>query len=448
MQTELVELRRELADQASLTSLTDGRLVEASEQLEMAMLDKEVAEERAEASEAEAEGLRERLAIVEVELKVVKDAATSGGEEGGDAARSSLAYVQLEKHNERLKEALIRHVFPVLLENECADPLHRLRDISHETENDQRRKITELERDLAGLDDIQGMSRFLYPLKPSVQGADCIHSAIRGISIPTLQCGSPDRGPQKPIGRRPWCRGDVGPAHGAQFDARRGLSRTRILPAPCSWLISLQKIEEMRIIIEDLEALKELSDELEENHVETERALQDDIGLLLILPKRNTFTDILVVQNRRKPRFARTWARSRRSKTICKITRTQSDSSETWSSSFNRAPPISSSPIRVADYPFSDLDALRTQSQTAQTESATHATQSAAMMSLNLKLQSSALKNQAKTIDLELRRIEAKEGRELLSIVHVRVTVTAHRRISDSICVIAIFAAGVHRLGF
>lgn len=41
------------------------------------------------------------------------------------------------------------------------------------------------------------------------------------------------------------------------------------------------------------------------------------------------------------------------------------------------------------------------------------------MMTLNLKLQSSALKNQAKTIDLELRRIEAREGRELLAIVQV-----------------------------
>ena len=40
----------------------------------------------------------------------------------------------------------------------------------------------------------------------------------------------------------------------------------------------MQKIEEMRITIEDLEALKELNDELEENHVETEKALQEDIG--------------------------------------------------------------------------------------------------------------------------------------------------------------------------
>lgn len=34
----------------------------------------------------------------------------------------------------------------------------------------------------------------------------------------------------------------------------------------------------MKAEIEDLEALKELGDELEENHVETEKALQEEIG--------------------------------------------------------------------------------------------------------------------------------------------------------------------------
>jgi dynactin 1 len=34
----------------------------------------------------------------------------------------------------------------------------------------------------------------------------------------------------------------------------------------------------MKMIIEDLEALKELADELEENHVETEKQMQEEIG--------------------------------------------------------------------------------------------------------------------------------------------------------------------------
>jgi hypothetical protein len=42
-------------------------------------------------------------------------------------------------------------------------------------------------------------------------------------------------------------------------------------------------------------------------------------------------------------------------------------------------------------------------------------------MSLNLKLQSSASKNQAKTIELEIKKLEANEIRELLGIVQVIV---------------------------
>jgi dynactin 1 len=72
----------------------------------------------------------------------------------------------------------------------------------------------------------------------------------------------------------------------------------------------------------------------------------------------------------------------------------------------------------------SELDALRAQTQTAQSESATAASQTAAMMSLNLKLQSSASKNQAKNIELEIKKLEARETRELLGIVQVRRSMT------------------------
>jgi dynactin 1 len=44
----------------------------------------------------------------------------------------------------------------------------------------------------------------------------------------------------------------------------------------------------MRITIEDLEALKELNDELEENHIETEKALQEEIGQSLMPTQPST----------------------------------------------------------------------------------------------------------------------------------------------------------------
>ena len=109
LQTDLIATRRELADAQQLSQLHDSRVVDSQEQMEMAMLDKEMAEERAEAAEAELEEVKERLAVVEVELQVVRDGGE--GEPGGEAVvKQSLAYVQLEKQNQRLKEALIRCV--------------------------------------------------------------------------------------------------------------------------------------------------------------------------------------------------------------------------------------------------------------------------------------------------------------------------------------------------
>jgi dynactin 1 len=75
LQTELIDTRRELADARQLSELSESRNLDSLEQLEMTMLDKEVAEERAEAAEAELEEMKEKLAVVEVELEVIKEGA-------------------------------------------------------------------------------------------------------------------------------------------------------------------------------------------------------------------------------------------------------------------------------------------------------------------------------------------------------------------------------------
>lgn len=74
-QTELIETRRELADAKQLSELSEARNLDTLEQLEMAMLDREVAEERAETAQSELEELKEKLAVVEVELEVIKEGA-------------------------------------------------------------------------------------------------------------------------------------------------------------------------------------------------------------------------------------------------------------------------------------------------------------------------------------------------------------------------------------
>ncbi|TBU58180.1 dynactin [Dichomitus squalens] len=324
-QTELIATKRELADAQQLAQLAESRILDTQEQLEMSMLDKEMAEERAEVAEADLEELREKLAILEVELQHLREGRD--GEEGGGESnvKQSLAYIQLEKQNERLKEALVR-----------------LRDLTQETELEQRRRIAEMEKDVTNLDEIQTQYE-----------ATLGKLANAEVQIEDLK---------------------------AQLDDALGAEDLLVQLTERNLMLG-EKIEEMRITIEDLEALKELNDELEENHMETEKALQEEIDA----------KDVQIHEQSRK---------------IQGLEEACQD--------------LEGTIVQFRELVLSlqtELDTLRAETQTAQHESATAASQTAAMMSLNLKLQSSASKNQARHIDLEVKKIEAREARELLNIV-------------------------------
>ncbi|KAF8481025.1 dynein associated protein-domain-containing protein [Russula ochroleuca] len=322
-QTELIEARRELADARQLSELAEARNLDSLEQLEMAMLDREVAEERAEATQSELEELKEKLAVVEVELEVIKEGASVEGSSSNVA--SSLAYIQLEKQNARLKEALIR-----------------LRDVSQETEQEQRRRIAGMEKDVMSVEDLSAQLE-----------STLIKLANADTQIEDLKLQLDD-------------------ALGAEELVVQLTERTLMLG---------EKIEEMRVTIEDLEALKELGEELEENHVETERAMQDEI-------------------NEKDVQLAERQQRIESLEEACQdLERTIGRFRELV--------------IQLE----SELEMLRSETQNAQHESATAASQTAAIMSMNLKLQSAATRNQARNIDHELKRIEANEFKEMLDIV-------------------------------
>ncbi|KAH8834970.1 dynactin [Flagelloscypha sp. PMI_526] len=330
LQTDLTEARRDLSDAQQLHSLSEGRMVDAQEQLEMAMLDKEVAEERAELAESELEDAKERLAILEVELEVMKEGAELEDDDPEDG-KGTRAYIQLEKHNERLKDALIR-----------------LRDITQETEIEQRRRISDLEKDLIGIDDLQCRSKS-FPNYETTQ----IKLANAEIQIEDLKM---------------------------QLDDALGAEDVLVQLTERNLMLS-EKIEEMRITIEDLEALKELNDELEENHIETEKGLYEDLEA-----KEAELRD--------------------RQRTITQLEDLTQDLEGT----------ISQFRDLVLEQQ-SELNNLRSTTESAQTQSEAAKSQAATVMSLNLRLQSSASKNQARIIELEIKRLEAKEAHELLNIV-------------------------------
>ncbi|KAH8119806.1 dynactin [Phellopilus nigrolimitatus] len=325
LQQEITSNRRALADSEQLQATNENRMLDAQEQLEMAMLDKEVAEERAEAAEMELQSLQEKFESLEVELESLNEGGATAGGEVEDSIKSSIAYNQLEKHNDRLKEALIR-----------------LRDVSRETEQEQRHRIAELERELQGVEELHSQ----------------YDSSLGKLSNAEIQIDE--------------LKAQLDDALGAEEMLEQLTERNLVLG---------EKIAEMTITIEDLEALKELNDELEENHVETEKQLQEEIE--------------------QKDSQSREQAH--------KISDLE-DACQDFEGTINQFRELV---LQLQ----AELDILRTQNQNAQDESATVASQTAAMMSVNLKLQSSASKNQARLIELELRKIELKETKELLGIV-------------------------------
>ncbi|KAJ3710076.1 hypothetical protein C8R42DRAFT_541473, partial [Lentinula raphanica] len=222
-QTEITSLKQEVNELKAQVKLWEERKETVESELEMCMLDKEMAEEKAEIANTELEAVKEQLAEVEVEVEVLreeKELWQLENEDGGKT-KDTLAYIQLEKQNERLKEALLR-----------------LRDMTQETDQDQRRRIAEMEKDLATFEDLQSQ------LSTTTVKLSNAETQIEDLKL------------------------QLDDALGAEDILVQLTERNLVLG---------EKIEEMRITIEDLEALKELSDELEENHIETEKALQADI---------------------------------------------------------------------------------------------------------------------------------------------------------------------------
>lgn len=105
LQKELQRVKQEakdaLVEQQSKMHDSD----EFQELLEMATLDKEMAEEKAEALQAELDQAKQKIEELAVDLELLR---AESGDKGGDGAASSLEIKQLEQQNARLKETLVK----------------------------------------------------------------------------------------------------------------------------------------------------------------------------------------------------------------------------------------------------------------------------------------------------------------------------------------------------
>ncbi|BEJ17135.1 hypothetical protein CspHIS471_0605360 [Cutaneotrichosporon sp. HIS471] len=347
---EIVKLKRENSDMRSENELLESQRQDAFDQAEMATLDREVAEEKSEAAEAETERLNEKIQELELEVAVLKEENAEydkpiDGLAGG--AHTSIAYIQLEKHNERLKDAVIQ-----------------LRDMLHDSEKEYKLKIHDLEKELSSNTDLSG--RF------DLTTAKLAHSEAQVEDL----------------------KQQLDDALGAE-DLLEELTERNLQMS--------DKMEEMRATIDDLEALKELNDELEESHAESAKQLEGEIdGVTAQLKEegaRSAELEALVVDM------------------------------EATIGQFRE----------LVHNLQAEIDELREQQASQEHDSAAASKESQALLNLNLKLQSSAVKTQSKTVDLELKKLEATQLAEHLRIIQAYLPEAYLESEADSVSALLFF---------
>lgn len=348
---ELTELKKQLKDSES--SLLDIEAIQAEHDavVEMATLDREMAEETAEVLKTEVEALRSKNEELGLELDILREENQEMGREMSPEERTGQGWLQMERSNERLREALLR-----------------LRDVTQEQEAELKDQIKALEEEVT---DFTTMKSEYEEMKEKLLGTEADVDDLRQ---------------------------QLEAALGAEDMIEELTERNMTLQ---------EQTEELRATIEDLESLKELNDELEVNHVEAEKQLQEEID----------FRDSLINENLRRS--------AHQQQTI--------DDYEYTISRFRD----------LVTTLQADLEDMRASQQITDKEAEDLSSRSRAMLDLNMKLQLSASKTQVKTIDLELRRLEAEEASEHLSIVQLFLPEAFHAE-RDSVLALLRFK----RIGF
>ena len=326
-QQELTDLRKQLKEAEAKFETIENLQAEHDIVVEMATLDREMAEETAEVLKTELEALKQKAEELELEVEVLREENAELGGEMSPEEKTSQGWLQMERNNERLREALIR-----------------LRDMTQQTESELRDEIKSLEEDVRELASVKD------------------HFESTKERLAQSEAGVED------------LRQQLDNALGAEDMIEELTERNMSMN---------EQIEELKATIEDLESLKEINDELEINHVETEKEMQEDID----------FKDSIIAEQARRAAQ-------------------QDEAMEDMEYTLSRF-------RELVTNLQNDLDDMRASHAVTETESEQLNSRSRAMMDLNMKLQVSAAKTQIKTIDLELRRLDAQEASEHLAIVQL-----------------------------
>ncbi|KAJ1896591.1 hypothetical protein LPJ81_004708 [Coemansia sp. IMI 209127] len=326
-QEDIRALKTKVKEIGAERERTEASYSEAMDMVEMLSVDKEMAEEKAESLAQEISAMREQLDEASTNLDVYR-------QEGGDhsAVLSSgdrnsatvLEFTQLQKQNERLKEALVR-----------------LRDVTTENESQLNQKIKVLEREVQT---VQELADENGTLKENI--------AVRDSQIEDLKERLDD-------------------SFGAEEMIEDLSERNLTLSG---------KVEELQSTVESLEALCEVNNEMDEARTEEMQGLRAEIDKLNVVAND-------------------------KNRSIDKL----EEAVAVFQYNIGQYRDLVSSLQ-------SDVQRLREREQAQATEAATVSSRTQEMESLSLQLRSTILKTKAKTIDLEMRRLEADQATEQLQL--------------------------------
>lgn len=322
---ENVSLRKQLKEAEDRLEQIETIQAEHETVMELATLDREMAEETAEVLKVELEALKQKAEELELENEILREENSEFSTGMSPEERASTGWLQMERNNERLREALIR-----------------LRDLTSQQEEDLKSQIKELQQDLEEFDAVKEQYQIA---KEKVLDAETRAEDLR-----------------------------------QQLDDNLG-AEAMIEQLSYEKLAQSEQIQELKAVIEDLEALKEINDELEINHVQNEKEMQEELD----------FKDSIIAEQVRR-------------------SAQQDEAVEDMEYTLSRF-------RELVTNLQTDLEDMRASHAVNEVESEQLESKSRAMMDLNQKLQISAAKTQIKTIDLELQRMDALEAQQHLQIV-------------------------------
>ncbi|CAL8325399.1 unnamed protein product [Lota lota] len=141
LQKQLKEAKKEAREAVEGKERYMEEMSDTADAIEMATLDKEMAEERAESLQVEVDSLKEKMEELSMDLEILKHEIE---EKGSDGAASSYHVRQLEEQNGRLKEALVR-----------------MRDLSSSEKQEHVKLQKQMEKKSAELESLRGQKEKL-----------------------------------------------------------------------------------------------------------------------------------------------------------------------------------------------------------------------------------------------------------------------------------------------